>query len=173
MGHWSKGLMGVVSNNIVCVFLYSYFDILWILFVCVYMIVVHPQWSHCTSLNILIFHYVHWQPIQEYFFISLYCLSWYGQLLSANLQAKSNSTPSLPSTPSTAGSAWGTGRKRTRSNLDSDSHAKRRRSVTNSTAKQAGDKQQGKGLRHFSQRVCEKVREKGTTSYNEVCKSLS
>ena len=27
----------------------------------------------------------------------------------------------------------------------------------------------GKGLRHFSMKVCEKVQQKGTTSYNEVC----
>lgn len=26
----------------------------------------------------------------------------------------------------------------------------------------------GKGLRHFSMKVCEKVQQKGTTSYNEV-----
>lgn len=31
-----------------------------------------------------------------------------------------------------------------------------------------GDKS-GKGLRHFSMKVCEKVQQKGTTSYNEVC----
>lgn len=30
----------------------------------------------------------------------------------------------------------------------------------------------GKGLRHFSMKVCEKVREKGTTSYNEVADEL-
>lgn len=30
----------------------------------------------------------------------------------------------------------------------------------------------GKGLRHFSMRVCEKVRKKGTTSYNEVADEL-
>lgn len=30
----------------------------------------------------------------------------------------------------------------------------------------------GKGLRHFSMKVCEKVRKKGTTSYNEVADEL-
>lgn len=30
----------------------------------------------------------------------------------------------------------------------------------------------GKGLRHFSMKVCEKVRQKGTTSYNEVADEL-
>lgn len=30
----------------------------------------------------------------------------------------------------------------------------------------------GKGLRHFSMKVCEKVKKKGTTSYNEVADEL-
>lgn len=30
----------------------------------------------------------------------------------------------------------------------------------------------GKGLRHFSMKVCEKVRKKGVTSYNEVADEL-
>lgn len=30
----------------------------------------------------------------------------------------------------------------------------------------------GKGLRHFSMKVCEKVRNKGTTTYNEVADEL-
>ena len=30
----------------------------------------------------------------------------------------------------------------------------------------------GKGLRHFSMKVCEKVQAKGTTSYNEVADEL-
>lgn len=30
----------------------------------------------------------------------------------------------------------------------------------------------GKGLRHFSMKVCEKVRRKGFTSYNEVADEL-
>ena len=30
----------------------------------------------------------------------------------------------------------------------------------------------GKGLRHFSMKVCEKVQKKGTTSYNEVADEL-
>lgn len=30
----------------------------------------------------------------------------------------------------------------------------------------------GKGLRHFSMKVCEKVQMKGTTSYNEVADEL-
>lgn len=30
----------------------------------------------------------------------------------------------------------------------------------------------GKGLRHFSMKVCEKVQQKGTTTYNEVADEL-
>ena len=30
----------------------------------------------------------------------------------------------------------------------------------------------GKGLRHFSMKVCEKVQKKGVTSYNEVADEL-
>ncbi|KAJ8929763.1 hypothetical protein NQ314_017520 [Rhamnusium bicolor] len=30
----------------------------------------------------------------------------------------------------------------------------------------------GKGLRHFSMKVCEKVKQKGTTTYNEVADEL-
>lgn len=30
----------------------------------------------------------------------------------------------------------------------------------------------GKGLRHFSMKVCEKVQKKGTTTYNEVADEL-
>ena len=30
----------------------------------------------------------------------------------------------------------------------------------------------GKGLRHFSMKVCEKVKAKGTTTYNEVADEL-
>ena len=32
--------------------------------------------------------------------------------------------------------------------------------------------QGGKGLRHFSMKVCEKVKAKGTTTYNEVADEL-
>ncbi|KAM4821296.1 transcription factor Dp-2 isoform 4-T5 [Thomomys bottae] len=54
-------------------------------------------------------------------------------------------------------------RKRAREFIDSDfSESKRSRK---------GDKN-GKGLRHFSMKVCEKVQRKGTTSYNEVADEL-
>ncbi|CAG9807603.1 unnamed protein product [Chironomus riparius] len=49
-------------------------------------------------------------------------------------------------------------------------------SVTNSTTFKKTDRKRnekpGKGLRHFSMRVCQKVKEKGTTSYNEVADEL-
>ena len=45
---------------------------------------------------------------------------------------------------------------------------KRRRGAQSYSSRQSGEKQHNKGLRHFSQRVCEKVREKGATTYNEV-----
>ncbi|XP_069861654.1 transcription factor Dp-2 isoform X4 [Dipodomys merriami] len=54
-------------------------------------------------------------------------------------------------------------RKRAREFIDSEfSESKRSRK---------GDKN-GKGLRHFSMKVCEKVQRKGTTSYNEVADEL-
>ncbi|XP_062969585.1 transcription factor Dp-2 isoform X3 [Cynocephalus volans] len=54
-------------------------------------------------------------------------------------------------------------RKRAREFIDSDfSETKRSKK---------GDKN-GKGLRHFSMKVCEKVQRKGTTSYNEVADEL-
>ena len=118
------------------------------------------------------------------------------QLLSSHRssQALSTPTPSQPSqnhhhhhppttpsgptssnwTPSTGGS-----RKRGRGTSDTSAtmatggsgegveSLKRRRSAAYKQSSGA-DKQQNKGLRHFSQRVCEKVRQKGTTTYNEV-----
>ena len=35
-----------------------------------------------------------------------------------------------------------------------------------------GDQRQNKGLRHFSWKVCEKVRQKQSTTYNEVADEL-
>ena len=89
------------------------------------------------------------------------------QLLSATTSTSRLATPTGPSSPQ-GGGAWSTGRKRGRATNDTPLHLKRRRV---SSSKQTGEKQQGKGLRHFSQRVCEKVKEKGTTSYNEVSES--
>lgn len=41
-----------------------------------------------------------------------------------------------------------------------------------STQRRRKNDKAGKGLRHFSMRVCEKVEEKGTTTYNEVADEL-
>lgn len=76
-----------------------------------------------------------------------------------------SSNPPPPTTPSSSSAGWA-GKKRART-FDLDDNTKRRR-TTPYSARQAGEKQHNKGLRHFSQRVCEKVREKGTTTYNEV-----
>lgn len=54
-------------------------------------------------------------------------------------------------------------RKRSREFIDSD--------FSESKRSKKGDKN-GKGLRHFSMKVCEKVQRKGTTSYNEVADEL-
>uniref|UniRef100_A0A8C3KF89 Transcription factor n=1 Tax=Calidris pygmaea TaxID=425635 RepID=A0A8C3KF89_9CHAR len=64
----------------------------------------------------------------------------------------------------TEASGWAPGdRKRTREFIESD--------FSESKRSKKGDKN-GKGLRHFSMKVCEKVQRKGTTSYNEVADEL-
>ncbi|KAM9378447.1 transcription factor Dp-2 isoform 1-T1 [Phaethornis superciliosus] len=64
----------------------------------------------------------------------------------------------------TEASGWVPGeRKRTREFIESD--------FSESKRSKKGDKN-GKGLRHFSMKVCEKVQRKGTTSYNEVADEL-
>ncbi|NXW62323.1 TFDP2 factor, partial [Eurystomus gularis] len=54
-------------------------------------------------------------------------------------------------------------KKRNREFIESD--------FSESKRSKKGDKN-GKGLRHFSMKVCEKVQRKGTTSYNEVADEL-
>ncbi|NXU39241.1 TFDP2 factor, partial [Drymodes brunneopygia] len=64
----------------------------------------------------------------------------------------------------TEASGWVPGeRKRTQEIIESD--------FSESKRSKKGDKN-GKGLRHFSMKVCEKVQRKGTTSYNEVADEL-
>ncbi|XP_019388536.1 PREDICTED: transcription factor Dp-2 isoform X4 [Crocodylus porosus] len=64
----------------------------------------------------------------------------------------------------TEATSWVPGdRKRTREFIESD--------FSESKRSKKGDKN-GKGLRHFSMKVCEKVQRKGTTSYNEVADEL-
>ena len=77
-------------------------------------------------------------------------------------------TPPNPTTPSGAQGLWGNRKRGHTFDVEDSGNPKRRRS-TSYSARQSGEKQHNKGLRHFSQRVCEKVRQKGTTTYNEVC----
>jgi len=43
---------------------------------------------------------------------------------------------------------------------------------TTFSKRRKGEKSGGKGLRHFSMKVCEKVEKKGVTTYNEVADEL-
>lgn len=45
-------------------------------------------------------------------------------------------------------------------------------SVQSSIRRRRNADRSGKGLRHFSMKVCKKVEEKGTTTYNEVADEL-
>ncbi|KAJ6224376.1 hypothetical protein RDWZM_002921 [Blomia tropicalis] len=80
------------------------------------------------------------------------------QIISNSLQSSSNNSTAKKSTPSkyTAASPNGKSPKM------SSQTGKRRKQ----------DSKTGKGLRHFSMKVCEKVRNKGTTTYNEVADEL-
>ncbi|XP_072200756.1 transcription factor Dp-2 isoform X2 [Excalfactoria chinensis] len=76
-----------------------------------------------------------------------------------------NAAPAMVTqTHITEATGWIPGeRKRTREFIESD--------FSESKRSKKGDKN-GKGLRHFSMKVCEKVQRKGTTSYNEVADEL-
>ncbi|NXD76519.1 TFDP2 factor, partial [Halcyon senegalensis] len=76
-----------------------------------------------------------------------------------------NAAPTMVTqTHITEASGWVPGdKKRSREFLESD--------FAESKRSKKGDKN-GKGLRHFSMKVCEKVQRKGTTSYNEVADEL-
>ena len=99
------------------------------------------------------------------------------QLLTGSSPTRNNAgTPSqtlshpFPTTPSSSKSTGWATRKRGRP-FEADDASKRRRTGSYSV-RQSGDKGHNKGLRHFSQRVCEKVCQKGNTTYNEVFKLL-
>lgn len=47
-----------------------------------------------------------------------------------------------------------------------------RHTVQTSISRRRKSDKAGKGLRHFSMKVCETVKEKGTTTYNEVAKEV-
>ncbi len=115
----------------------------------------------------------------NFILVSILVLFFVLQLLSGTSPSRSMNTPTsslshpIPTTPSSSRSSNWVGRKRGRP-FDSDDASKRRRVSNSYPAKPGtvGEKShQGKGLRHFSQRVCEKVRQKGNTTYNEVRKS--
>ncbi|XP_006002834.1 transcription factor Dp-2 isoform X2 [Latimeria chalumnae] len=74
-------------------------------------------------------------------------------------------TPAMVTqTHRTDASSWVSGsRKRTHECIETD--------FSDSKRSKKGEKN-GKGLRHFSMKVCEKVQRKGTTSYNEVADEL-
>ncbi|XP_019359119.1 PREDICTED: transcription factor Dp-2 isoform X1 [Gavialis gangeticus] len=86
---------------------------------------------------------------------------------SGNVLIGSPYTPAtamVTQTHITEATSWVPGdRKRTREFIESD--------FSESKRSKKGDKN-GKGLRHFSMKVCEKVQRKGTTSYNEVADEL-
>ncbi|XP_037949946.1 transcription factor Dp isoform X2 [Teleopsis dalmanni] len=62
--------------------------------------------------------------------------------------------------------------KLTQSNTKSKSKIHATHSTNSSVQKKRKPEKAGKGLRHFSMKVCEKVKEKGTTTYNEVADEL-
>eukprot|EP00051_Salpingoeca_urceolata_P035766 m.31217 g.31217 ORF g.31217 m.31217 type:complete len:358 (+) comp9688_c0_seq1:448-1521(+) len=79
----------------------------------------------------------------------------------------SPSTPGTPGTPSQS-SPW-SGQKRDQDFDSPDGSSKRRRAPSSMTK---SEDRSGRGLRHFSMKVCQKVQEKGVTSYNEVADEL-
>ena len=105
------------------------------------------------------------------------CRLFIAQLLAGSRPQLKQSVPTssratvVPSSPHPTTPNYSTSlatRKRGRTfDFETDS-AKRRRGAQSYSSRQSGEKQHNKGLRHFSQRVCEKVREKGATTYNEV-----
>lgn len=78
----------------------------------------------------------------------------------------------------------GSRKKRPHENLESNSYnaripavssttsSKRRKTGDGMTKRSEVNPKNQKGLRHFSMKVCEKVKEKGTTTYNEVADEL-
>lgn len=125
----------------------------------------------------------HWVIIEQVFcsvMLNVHMSFFISQLLSGSQSSRPQlkpSTPTLsqtmvvPSSPHTTTPNYSTSlvtRKRGHTfDFETDT-AKRRRGAQSYSSRQSGEKQHNKGLRHFSQRVCEKVREKGATTYNEV-----
>ena len=79
-------------------------------------------------------------------------------------QVATNVTPSKAATPIIQNSmSEPSSESRKRSDIDFDAFTDVKRRKT---------EKGGKGLRHFSMKVCEKVQAKGSTSYNEVADEL-
>lgn len=57
-------------------------------------------------------------------------------------------------------------------NMISNLYCDRSQSVQSFMRRRRNADRSGKGLRHFSMKVCKKVEEKGTTTYNEVADEL-
>lgn len=74
------------------------------------------------------------------------------------------SSPSTVITPQSSSSEWGSATKRRGEPTELD--------FGNGTGKRKRREKEGKGLRHFSMKVCEKVQAKQVTSYNEVADEL-
>lgn len=85
------------------------------------------------------------------------------------VQASTASWPRVNSTPNS-------GKKRRLDLLENDnlldSAERKKGKRLPSTSRSGGGDKSGKGLRHFSMKVCEKVQQKRTTSYNEVADEL-
>lgn len=93
-------------------------------------------------------------------------------------------TPTMiaaPIVPANAAASWprvnttpNSGKKRRMDCMENDllDSAERKRGKRLPSAGRSGGDKSGKGLRHFSMKVCEKVQQKRTTSYNEVADEL-
>ena len=86
--------------------------------------------------------------------------------LGHNLNSSVLTGPPNPSHSWQSGSPLN--RKRVLAEFDSELYDSKRRRTPN----RCGSEKGGKGLRHFSMKVCEKVQQKGITSYNEVADEL-
>jgi hypothetical protein len=105
------------------------------------------------------------------------------QMLSAAAVGATATSQKLPIKPTTSANSGGVAvtpphstiasgvRKRGRPPIMENEEGVKRKKSSHSM-KGGGGEKQSKGLRHFSQLVCEKVREKKTTTYNEVADEL-
>lgn len=64
------------------------------------------------------------------------------------------------------------GKKRTKSSIQTPSAKKAKKRIQRTDGMTGRGGKASKGLRHFSAKVCEKVKQKGTTTYNQVADEL-